>query len=116
MLTHDWVRDLKSSKLTEVQVDIESNEPAAAPCNIDLPLSSEPVSDVMRESNPPEDLKVVSWPPNPQGVQLGDLQYYAFDERGGEGTFIYVIDSGIEPKNPVSLTFKSILSLLIPNS
>jgi len=43
-------------------------------------------------------LRVVSWPPNPEGVQLADLKSYAFEEEGGENTFIYVIENGIEPE------------------
>ena len=45
------------------------------------------------------DLRFLSWP---QGLSFIDIANYAYDERGGDGVNIYVIENGIDPSNRVS--------------
>ncbi|KAL6719718.1 hypothetical protein ACLMJK_001639 [Lecanora helva] len=49
------------------------------------------------ETNPPADLKVVSWPPNKLAK---DLNYFAYDQRGGRDVVLYVIEEGLDVQNP----------------
>ena len=57
---------------------------------------------IIRQLNAPQDLKLVSWPPRPPGIQLRDLKSFAYDDEGGDDTYIYLIENGIEPKNKAS--------------
>jgi len=48
-----------------------------------------------------DDLKMFS---QARGAWLSGLPGYAYDSRGGRGITVYVIDSGINPDHPVSVT------------
>ena len=47
------------------------------------------------------DLRVVSWAPN---VPLGKTRSYAYDSQGGGEAVIYIIENGIDGRNPVTPT------------
>jgi len=49
----------------------------------------------------PDELKMIS---QAKGALLSDLPGYAYDSRGGQGITIYIIDTGINPSHPVSVT------------
>jgi len=48
-----------------------------------------------------DELKMFSQAP---GASLSELTGYAFDSMGGQGITVYVIDTGITPNHPVSVT------------
>ena len=55
---------------------------------------------VTYQRNAYPDLRVVSWK---QGRTYDDLSSYAYSTGGGSETFVYVLDSGIDVTNSVSL-------------
>lgn len=58
----------------------------------------------------PLDLSVVSWPPRkklPWWLSEG----YTYDEAFGDETYIYVIDNGVNIRNPVGLLSDSVVSV-----
>lgn len=91
---------------------IEPNGQVAIPCDSDIShaeieiaprdFTNLSIADTMRQSNAPVDLKVVSWSPDPPGIRLEDLKSYTFEDTGGDDTYVYLIENGIEPQNPVS--------------
>ena len=50
------------------------------------------------QEDAPLDLRVVSWAPN---MPLGKTRSYAFDPEGGGEAVIYIIENGIDGRNPV---------------
>lgn len=48
-----------------------------------------------------EDLKVISWPEKIPSPSLTDLKTYSYQELGREGSYIYVIENGVDPGAPV---------------
>jgi subtilisin family serine protease len=48
-----------------------------------------------------DDLKMFS---QARGASLSGLPGYAYDSMGGQGITVYVIDTGINPNHPVSVT------------
>lgn len=49
----------------------------------------------------PQDLDLVSWPPDTYLPLVGKMKGYAYDSDAGSSTFIYVIDNGINMNNAV---------------
>lgn len=49
----------------------------------------------------PQDLDLLSWPPDKYLPWNGKMKGYAYDMWGGRNTFIYVIDNGINMNNDV---------------
>jgi len=50
----------------------------------------------------PDELKMFS---QARGARsLAELPGYAYDARGGEGVTVYIMDTGINPNHPVSVT------------
>jgi len=58
---------------------------------------------VLMQQDARDDLKVLS---QARGARsLSGLPGYAYDARGGREITVYVIDTGIDPEHPVSVTF-----------
>jgi hypothetical protein len=56
---------------------------------------------VVRDEDAQEDLKVISWPNKTPSPSLADLRSYSYRELGREGSYIYLIENGIDPGAPV---------------
>lgn len=56
---------------------------------------------IVRQTSAPQDLDVVSWPKDVKMPFWSKMPGYDFDTSYGVGTFIYIIDNGIEPNDPV---------------
>jgi len=56
------------------------------------------------QQNAHDDLKMFSQANVPDARILAGLPGYAYDSMGGQGITVYVIDTGINPGHPVSVT------------
>ena len=56
---------------------------------------------ILMQQDARDELKVIS---QAGGALLSELPGYAYDSRGGRGITVYVIDTGINPNHPVSVT------------
>lgn len=57
---------------------------------------------IIGQANSPQDLDLVSWPPNKILPSFGRMDGYYYDVTNGIDKYVYVIDYGIDPGNPVS--------------
>lgn len=57
--------------------------------------------DIIRQPNAPQDLDLVSWPPNKKLPSIGGMDGYYFNVLNGIDKYVYVIDHGVDPGNPV---------------
>ncbi len=67
---------------------------------------------VIRDKYAREDLKVISWKEKTPLPSLADLKSYSYREIGREGSYIYVIENGIDPGAPVRSPSPTICTLL----
>ena len=51
---------------------------------------------IIRQWNAPPDLRDISWPPWKPATGLNS---YAYNRAGGEDSYVYIIDSGLDPSN-----------------
>ena len=72
----------------ELALETPSNEVSA---NISLPK-------IEIQDDAPLDLDDISWAP---GETFSSLKGYAFNANAGRETFMYVVENGIYPENPV---------------
>jgi len=56
---------------------------------------------IMMQQTILDELKMFSQAP---GASLSGLTGYAFDSMGGRGITVYIIDTGVIPNHPVSMT------------
>ena len=63
---------------------------------------------ILMQQNARDELKVLSQARNAR--HLAELPGYAYDARGGRGITVYLIDTGINPNHPVSVTDSSIVN------
>ena len=79
---------------------------------MDLTLSKARPADgrhIAYQKDAPNDLKAVSWPP---GKSAKDLNYYSYDTSGGQDVILYLVEEGINPRNPVSVPDRTSLPFL----
>ena len=55
-----------------------------------------------KQTDAPQDLDIVSWPPRKKLPLFGKLPCYLYDVARGVDTYIYIIDNGINGDNDVS--------------
>ncbi len=70
---------------------------------------------VIRDKYAREDLKVISWKKKTPLPSLADLKSYSYQEIGREGSYIYIIENGIDPGAPVRSPSPTICTLLHAN-
>lgn len=57
---------------------------------------------IVRQRNAPKDLQMVSWPPNKPMTPFASSNYN-YDPMMATGTFVYVLDNGVDTVGPVRL-------------
>ena len=55
------------------------------------------------QSDAPQDLDLVSWPPRKRLPAFGNLPFFVYDVARGIDTYVYVIDNGINEDNAVRI-------------
>jgi len=80
--------------------DVAWNETAAGDGHFARAPESENQQVIPNDNNYPVDLKVISQPP---GYPLSDLSTYAYNTENSQEVVVYVVDSGANPVDPVSL-------------
>lgn len=56
---------------------------------------------VILQTDAPQDLDLISWPPGRKLPYFGNMEGYAYQPLEGVDTYIYIIDWGINPQHTV---------------
>lgn len=56
---------------------------------------------VILQTDAPQDLDLISWPPGRKLPFFGEMEGYAYSPLEGVDTYIYIIDWGINPQHTV---------------
>lgn len=80
---------------------VNSEESHQASSGLQLPLR--------RQRDAPQDLDIVSWPPNKRIPLFSKMPWYTYNVGSGIDTYIYIIDNGINRDNAVRI--QSVLRL-----
>lgn len=71
---------------------------------------------LVKDDKAPPELRLVSQPQSQPDLDLDKLQNYVYDDKGGQGVTVYVIDSGVNLNHPVSCFQHLWLILLTDNT
>lgn len=92
----------------EDEIIAQNNEESST--NASATIGSSKASPQLQEPNrsqtdAPQDLDLVSWPPRKRLPFLGKMQKYVYDVSRGTDTYIYIIDNGLNEDNAVRIHF-----------
>lgn len=95
------ISSLINPKIAAVEENIISAEPLAA---IDIPSKLQPRAPVWTtQVEPVTELRIISQPTNVPDIRR--FKNYVYDAKAGEGTYIYMVEDGINTEPDVSLIF-----------
>ena len=80
---------------------ISLNESLVSDLNFTATTVAQPQLNGILQADAPQDLDLISWPPERKLPFFGNMEGYVYNPLEGVDTYIYIIDWGINPQHTV---------------